>query len=74
MLTNQITKNLVTSFFYECYNFWDRQGKDVQEAKKLALTDCENLKHDPYVPCGEELDLEAKKECLERLKELERIG
>lgn len=73
MLTSQITKNLVTSFYYDCYNFWDKQGKDVQEAKKLALVDCKRLKHDPYVPCGEELDLAAKDECLAKLKVLERI-
>lgn len=71
MLTDTKTKEFVTSFFYECFNFWTREGKDVAEAKMLAFRDCENLKHDPYAPCGEELNLEAKKAALNNLKKFE---
>lgn len=74
MLDKQKTKEIVTSFYYECYKFWERQGKDVHEAKILALVDCASLKHDPRIPRGEELDPNAKVECLEKLKVLERIG
>lgn len=74
MLDKQKTKEIVTSFYYECYKFWEREGKDVGEAKRLAILDCVSLKHDPSVPCGEELDIDAKVECLEKLKVLERIA
>ena len=74
MLAKQETKNIVTQFYYECYKFWEREGKDVQDAKQRALNDCQALKHDPYCPCGEDLDMDAKKECLDKLKVLERIG
>ena len=74
MLDKQKTKEIVTSFYYECYKFWEREGKDVGEAKRLAILDCVSLKHDPYVPCGEELDADAQVECLAKLKILERIA
>lgn len=73
MLDKQTTKNIITSFYYECYKFWEREGKDVQEAKRLALRDCSELKHDPYVPCGEKLDQDGQKECIDKLRVLERI-
>lgn len=74
MLDRQKTKEIVTSFYYECYKFWEREGRSVSEAKRLALRDCQELKHDPYVPRGEELDADAQVECLAKLKILERIA
>lgn len=71
MVSREKTKEFVTSFFYECFNFWTREGKAIHEAKKLAFRDCENLQHDPYVPVGDKLDLAAKEEALNNLRRFE---
>lgn len=65
------TKEMVTSFFYECFNFWSREGRPVIDAKKAAFRDCQQLQHDPYCPCGDELDPVAKEEALKTLSKLE---
>lgn len=71
MVGRDKTRELVTSFFYECFNFWTRESKEVGEAKKLAFRDCEKLQHDPYVPVGDKLDLAAKEEALNDLRRFE---
>lgn len=71
MLNAQKTREIVNSFYEECVRFWLRNNKDVKEARTLAIRDCENLKHDPNVPIGEELDLEAKNEFLKKLRKFE---
>lgn len=65
------TKELVTSFFYDCYKFWCREGKDVQDAKEYAYRDCERMQYDPYAPAGDKLDMAAKEEALANLRKFE---
>lgn len=62
MLSKEKTMEILNQFSQECYNFWMRQGKNHKDAFKLMLKDIECIKHDPYEPCGELLDVEAKKE------------
>lgn len=62
MLSKEKTMEILNQFSQECYNFWMRQGKSHSESFELMLKDIERIKHDPYEPCGELLDVEAKKE------------
>lgn len=62
MLNKEKTMEILKQFSQECYNFWMRQGKSHKDAFELMLKDIEGIKHDPYVPCGELLNVEAKKE------------
>lgn len=71
MLNAQNTKEIVNKFYEECVRFWMREGREAIEARRLAIRDCECLRHDPNVPKGEELDLAAKDEFLEKLRKFE---
>lgn len=62
MLSKEKTMEILEQFSQECYDFWIRQGKSHKDAFELALKDIKDVKHDPYVPCGELLDAEAKEE------------
>ena len=71
MLNAERTKEIINSFYEDCVKFWIREGRETTEARRLAIRDCEELKHDPFSPCGEELDLKAKDEFLEKLRKFE---
>lgn len=38
------------------FKFWQYQGKNIYEALKIAVDEVSNLKHDPRVPHGEEVN------------------
>lgn len=61
MLSKENTMEILNQFSQECYNFWMKQGKSHKDAFALMLKDIERIKHDPYKPCGELLDVKAKK-------------
>ena len=61
MLSKENTMEILNQFSQECYNFWMKQGKSHKDAFALMLKDIERIKHDPYKPCGELLDVEEKK-------------
>ena len=60
MLSKEKTMEILNQFSQECYNFWMRQGKSHGESFESMLKDIECIKHDPYEPCGELLNDEAK--------------
>jgi hypothetical protein len=62
MLSKEKTMEILNQFSQECYNFWMKQGASHKYAFELMLKNIECIKHDPYKPCGELLDVEAKKE------------
>lgn len=62
MLSKEKTMEILNQFSQECYNFWRKQGASHKYAFELTLQHIECIKHDPYEPCGELLDVEAKKE------------
>lgn len=62
MLSKENTMEILNQFSQECYNFWMKQGKSHSESFELMLKDVECIKHDPYNPYGELLDVAAKKE------------
>ena len=70
MLSKENTMGILNQFSQECYNFWMKKGKSHKDAFELMLKDIECIKHDPYKPCGELLDVEAKKAFIksERIK------
>lgn len=62
MVNKEETQKFLESFFNECYKYWLRNGYSKKEAFKLALEDVRAVKHNPFVPNGEELDVDAKNE------------
>ena len=65
MLSKEKTLEILNQFSQECYNFWMKQGAGHNFAFEVMLKNIECIKHDPYKPCGELLDVEAKKEFIE---------
>lgn len=66
MLSKKTTQELVEKFYFDCLEFWQREN--VEDAKGLAIKDCENITRNPFSPNGELLDAEAKAEVIEKLK------
>lgn len=62
------TTEVLTRFYSECEAFWLREGKDVKDAKELALKDLEHLTRNPYEPMGNELDEDAQRIVIETLR------
>ena len=62
MLNARETEIILDNFFRDCFNFWAGQGCDERKSFENALADVRNLKHDPYEPCGKELDAKTKEE------------
>jgi hypothetical protein len=61
MLNHEETYKILGEFFNDCVRFWILKGvKDYKEAFALAIKDVKNIKHNPYSPHGELLDVEAK--------------
>lgn len=60
MLSEIQTQLIVEKFFSECFRFWTMKGKGEREAFTLALKDVSLIKHDPYVPNGDDLNLKVK--------------
>ena len=61
MLNAKQTQVVVEKHFKACYDFWIRSGcKDEREAFENAINDIRNMKHDPFSPHGEEIDIEAR--------------
>ena len=61
MLSARETQNVLERHFNNCYKYWLRQGngyKNRHEAFKLALEDIKCMRHEPFSPCGDELDPE----------------
>ena len=66
MLSKERTTEILKQFSQECYNFWRREGCGHEEATEKMIKDLKCTKHDPYVPCGELLDVEAKEEFIRK--------
>ena len=60
MLNYDQTYSILGEFFNDCLKFWGSTGKDKRAAWEMAISDVEGLTTDPYSPCGETLDAEAK--------------
>ena len=61
MLNANETQAVLERFFNDCFSFWLRHhGFDERKAFEFAVDDVKDLKCDPFVPCGKELDVEAK--------------
>lgn len=60
MLNYDQTSSILGQFFNACLKFWWSAGKDKRTAWEMAISDIEGLTTDPYSPCGEPLDVEAK--------------
>lgn len=62
MLTAQETQIVMEKFFNECVRFWKSTGLDDRNAFEYAIKDARNLKRNPYVPSGDEIDLVTKEQ------------
>ena len=60
MLTPRETQLILERFFVDCYKFWLSRQSDERTAFSNALEDIKQLRSDPFVPCGEELDQKTK--------------
>lgn len=60
MLNEKETQIILEKFFNECLRYWRMQNKDEREAFEYAIRDIKRLKYNPYVPCGEEIDIVTK--------------
>lgn len=61
MLNSKETYVVLEKFFNDCLRFWrGHHGFDERKAFEFALDDVKGLRHDPFVPCGKELDVETK--------------
>ena len=60
MLSAKETGLVLEKFFNDCLNFWKRTMPNEREAFVNALDDVKKIKHNPFTPCGELLDVEAK--------------
>ena len=69
MLSKEKTREILNSFSKECYDFWIREGNTKEEAYSNMISDIKSIKHDPYVPCGDLLDIETKEAFIDKLEE-----
>lgn len=60
MLNEHDTRLVMENFFRDCLNFWRRSTNDEREAFENALNDIRRITTDPFSPCGDKLDVEAK--------------
>lgn len=60
VLSKRETELVMEQFFNDCLNFWKREGYDSRNAFEKALNDVRSLERDPFSPCGDKLDEEAK--------------
>lgn len=60
MLNAHQTQLIMERHFKSCYNFWLRTVHNEREAYINAIEDVRNMKHDPFSPCGEEIDIETR--------------
>lgn len=68
MLSKEKTREILQQFSQECYNFWRREGCNHDQATDKMIKDLKCIEHDPYVPCGELLDIETKEEFIKGVK------
>lgn len=62
MLNAQQTQLIMEKHFKACYDYWMRSGycTDEREAFSNAIDDIRNMKHDPFSPCGDKIDIETR--------------
>lgn len=61
MLNSKETYIVLAKFFGDCLEYWKKQdGFNYRKAFEHALDDVKNVKRDPFMPCGQELDEGAK--------------
>ena len=68
MLNERETELVLDHTMIDCRKFWERQGYDEREAFIKALEEVEGMTTDPFSPCGEKLDVSAKKKFIEYRK------
>jgi hypothetical protein len=73
MLNAHETQLILEQHFKDCKNYWLRSGycKDEREAFVNAIDDIKALKRNPFVPCGDLLDVETKEKFIKyRIQDL----
>lgn len=68
METKINTIRLLTKMYADCFGFWIGEGRSVQEALSLALTEISEMTHNPFDPHGDLLDVEGKQEFIKRIE------
>ena len=68
MINKEDTTYLVNRFFEDCFAFWINEGKDDRDAFEIALKEASQIKHNPFVPAGDLLDVDAQREYIEKMK------
>lgn len=65
MKNYQETMEILENFYAECVRYWEKQNPKL--AKVHALQDIHNVKHNPYNPKPEWIDMSAKIDFIDRI-------
>lgn len=67
MLNAKETQEILEVYFEECLRFWagSMKVRDMRKAHELALQDVRCIKHDPFSPYGDLLDVETHKQFIQ---------
>lgn len=68
-MTKEQWMQVLTQFYYDCVDFWSREGLTEDEAIRKATTDVANTRHYPYAPNGELIPEDIKEEFLKNIPE-----
>ena len=71
MVNAKETKELLTRFAWDCYEFWANELGTDDDIKvwPRAIKDVEGVNHNPFTPQGDVLDADAKAEFINQLKQ-----
>lgn len=67
MLSYDKSYKLVEQFYYDCLNFWKKEGKGG-EAYELAKLDVLRITTNPFEPQGDKLNEQAKQDFFNKPK------
>ena len=62
------TIRLLTKMYADCFGFWMHEGLDIVEALQRALSEISEMRHNPFEPHGDLLDVEGKQAFIERIE------
>ena len=65
MKNYQETMEISESFYADCVKYWEKQNPKI--AKVHALQDIYNIKHNPYNPTPEWIDMSAKIDFIDKV-------
>lgn len=68
MMTKEEQVKILDTHYQGCLEFWKRQGEDEITAMGYALNDISRVRHDPYSPHREPMDVGIVREVAEKYR------